>query len=210
MLLVVCNPNNPTGVLVDRENLARQAELAKRNRGWLLVDESFQDFIENPPTMVSELNSHLLVVRSLTKFFAMPGLRLGYIVASREIATSLERQRPGWNVNSLALSAGATALKQRCYNQKIREIVDEARIELYQRLASQPGIKPYPSTTNFILFRIEGSGDLVRFLLGKRVLIRSCSNFRGLGQGWYRCGVRTPAENDRLMDALKLYLEGQI
>ena len=205
MLLVVCNPNNPTGVLAGLEELRQQAELAREHEGWLLVDESFQDFLDAPPTMMPLLNARALVVRSLTKFFALPGLRLGYIVASRETAAFLAGQVPGWNVNALALVAGAVALQQREYIEETREMMAEARAKLYRDLASLEGIEVYPPTTNFILFRLEGYRDLPEFLAGRRILIRNCSDFHGLGKDWYRCAVRAPAENDKLVEAIKMY-----
>lgn len=208
MLLVVCNPNNPTGAVTGLEDLREQAELARKHQGWLLVDESFQDFMADPPSLAPGLNSRTLVVRSLTKFFALPGLRLGYIVASGELASPIEEQIPAWNVNALALAAGATALAQRDYIQRNRKLVAAAGAKLYQDLSKLPGIHSYPPAANFILFRLDGAAGLEEFLAGKRILIRSCRNFNGLGRDWYRCAVRSPAENDTLIEALQSFLEG--
>lgn len=208
MLLLVCNPNNPTGKLTDLTDLLRQQELAQQHRGWLLVDESFQDFLVDPPSLVGGLGERTLLIRSLTKFFALPGLRLGYIVARKELAACLREQVPAWNVNALALAAGEVALCQENYIRRSRKLVATAGAKLFWELSQLPGVKAYYPAVNFILVHLPGNG-LADFLARERILIRRCDNFLGLGPDWYRCAVRLPQENARLVRALKGFLGGR-
>ncbi|MDY4697622.1 threonine-phosphate decarboxylase CobD [Selenomonas montiformis] len=210
--IILGNPNNPTGGLVTRNELTHLLEEMKGGRQWLVVDESFLDFLRyDTRYTVRDLTKeypHLFVVRSLTKFYALPGLRLGFGAASPDLADKLNQGKDVWNVNVLAQQAGIAVLRDRDYQKRSREELAEWSSSFYQQLADVQGIRPLKPSVNFILLDISGtamsSTELTDVLSRKGILVRDCANYPGLdGRSYIRVAVRTPEENKRFLTALE-------
>lgn len=205
--LFLCTPNNPTGLLPERWLLAAIAERCKALSIALVLDEAFIDFIPDQPGFIPLLrdNPHIWVLRSLTKFYAIPGLRLGYLVNGdeRAVARMRERQMP-WSINAFAALAGEIILQDSAYQQKTRQWLAEEGRRFYQQLRRLPGLTVYPGQANYLFLRADMPGiDLQYALLQQHILIRSCANYPGLGAGYFRVAIRSAEENQRLISALR-------
>lgn len=198
----VCNPNNPTGRLVRRSDMLRIADAASESGCRLVVDEAFMDFIPRESIMKRvALNPYLIVIRSLTKFFALSGLRLGYAVINPALMDSVSGQKEPWTVNSLAQAAGITALRDTAY-QKESFVMLRKEKSFLENGFGRLGLEYYPSSVNFYLMRHGNAYNIVVRLKEKGILVRDCSNFRGLGRSYIRLAVRTRRENTRLLSEL--------
>ena len=208
----ICNPNNPTGGLMELSELRRVVEEAGRLGAVVVVDESYQEFLERPCTATSLIEDYpnLVVLRSITKPFGMPGLRVGYAVASEETARVVERARVTWSVGVLEQVAAAEALKDRSYLERLRRLIAEEKPYMARQLSSL-GLKVYPSAANFLLVDVSAlnveAPELRRRLLGRGILIRDCSSFRGLGPSYVRLAIRLREENEALIEALREEVE---
>lgn len=203
----LCNPNNPTGNLIPAEIMRELAEACCRRGVFLVVDESFLDFLPEWPELslcrLAAEEDQLLVLRSLTKIFAVPGLRLGAAVAGHATASLLQAAGDPWNVNILAQMAGEAALKENAYLELTRTLVRREKAYLAGRLAAL-GLKPFPAAVNFILVDISAAGwtapDLVRAAGRRGIMIRDCSSFYGLGPDYIRLAVKDRPANNILLD----------
>jgi threonine-phosphate decarboxylase len=201
-----CNPNNPTGQLWAKAQVLELWEQTRRVGASLIVDEAFIDYCE-ADSVVSEAMSRvgLLVLRSFTKFYGMPGLRVGYLVAEPAVIRRVEEIRLPWSVNSLAQVAATASLDETAYAVQSRRLVGEERPRLAAALVNL-GLKPCPSSANFLLVRLPSfltSGAVAAATRRQGVLIRDCESFEGMGQQWIRVAVRMAAEHERLVHALK-------
>lgn len=212
-VVVLCNPNNPTGTQSSRSELEELVMWLGRRGAWCLLDEAFIDFIEEEDASLLPLLQKLeklVIVRSLTKFFALPGLRLGYMTTGH--ATCLEeirQQRPPWTVNHLAASALPVLLADTDYQRRTYEWLAKEQAYLYQGLKAFPSLSVHRPTANFIFFRYKGQRDLRQRLWEQKLLIRSCWNYPGLGENYYRVGIRSHLENRRLLEVLGEVLENE-
>jgi threonine-phosphate decarboxylase len=208
-VLFLCNPNNPTSLTIPKRKLLRLIERASEKDVKVLLDETFVEFVEEGEVSLSsrvEEFPNLFIIRSLTKFFALPGLRIGYGLASRKTAERFRSAKMPWSVNALAQDAAIAALHDLPYIQKSRKVVTRERDYLYSKLKQVKSLAPFKPEANFILSRILGGMDaseLQRELLGKRVLIRDCSSFKGLGKEYFRVSVKLTKQNAFLISALK-------
>lgn len=203
-ILFLCNPNNPTGVLVPPALMDRILERCKETGTFLVIDECFQDFIpaQELHTRKGDLknNDRLFLLKAFTKRYAMAGIRLGYGLTSN--STLLEKMHAcvqPWNVSIPAQAAGVAALKETEYLLSGRSIVFREQAFLKEGLEAL-GYKVYDSQANYIFFR--GPEGLVEKAWKSSVLIRDCGNYRGLCQGYYRVAVRSHEENLKLLGAL--------
>lgn len=212
--LFLCQPNNPTGRLLAPDELERLAAVTAHAGAYLIVDEAFLDFLPDAPTLTA-LNllprfGHLVVLRSLTKFFALAGLRLGVLVALPPLQRKILSLLPPWNVNSLAQVAGVAAVRDEEYIKESRRVVATERGYLTATLASLPGVRVVPGVANFLLLDISNTGlsspALAARLAQERILVRDTANFPGLGGGFIRVAVRLRGENERLVGALDAVL----
>jgi len=204
------HPNNPTGnVLLDPQALVIVA--ARYPDCLFVVDESFLDFLPQarPALSLAPLvaaRPNLCVLYSLTKFFALPGLRLGCAVVGPAVAARLEELSPPWRINSLAARAGPYVLAQTNYAAYTRELVAAEREHLTQGL-KELGFEPFPASANFLLVSLHKTGltgvTLQAGLAAKGILIRRCASFSGLDDGYVRLAVRLPWENRRLLRNLR-------
>jgi threonine-phosphate decarboxylase len=213
-MVFLCNPNNPTGQLTRREDII---ELVKDNPNRLIViDEAFMDFVEDDEkySVIKDAPQmdNLIVVRSLTKFYGFPGLRLGYLVSNESIVNKLMKYKEPWTVNTIAQIAGLAAINDKEFTANTRQYVSVEKAFLYDGLTMINGIHPFQPTVNFILVKIEDSGKtsstIQEVLMKNNILIRNCSNFKGLDETYFRVAVKTRDENQKLLDALKLVMDG--
>jgi threonine-phosphate decarboxylase len=155
---------------------------------------------------------NLLVLRSLTKFFAIPGIRIGYVAGHSRTIGELSRHIYPWNVNTIAQIAAEDAINDKEYIARTRRIVPEERAYMYENLKTVKGMTVYPSCANFFLCKLTGPGvksatELHRKLLRRGILIRNCGNFKGLNDRFFRVAVRNRPENGKLIAALRAILD---
>ncbi|MEQ8174720.1 MAG: threonine-phosphate decarboxylase CobD [Syntrophomonadaceae bacterium] len=209
-LIFIGNPNNPTGNLFEPDSLVEIVKQAARQDAVVVVDEAFLDFTGQPLRSLRDrvlLHSNLIIVSSLTKIFAIPGLRLGYAVAAPGTAAAMERLLPSWRINSLALAAARASLSDLKYIEETVATVRTEREFLEQKMPVL-GFTVYPAAANFLLLKAdEGKGITAGRLqqaLGPRgILIRLCDNFVNLTPYHFRIAVKTHSENMRLIKALE-------
>lgn len=201
-VVFLCNPNNPTGDLTPRGEVLSLLERTRSAGATLVVDEAFADFApgEGVADMVDE---HLYVARSFTKFFAVPGLRLGCLVARDP--DRVRPFQPSWSVNVAAAAAGIAAAGDEDYAAKTLAEVALRREDLVSALRPLPGLEVYEGAANFLVVR--GPEDLPERLARRGVLVRGCGPFPGLGPRFSRIAVRGAGENERLVSAVEAALK---
>ena len=210
-IVFLCNPNNPTGTfLLKKEMLILVKEVQKR-KIFLVLDEAFIDLYEEESFIKEVKNyNHLIVLRSLTKFYGLPGLRIGFAASSSKLIEKLEAQKIPWSVNCLAQIAVREMLQDEKFISKSRSFLLEEKEFFYQELSNIKGLKAYNPSANFIFIKLLGniSSEMLQDQLAKKgILIRDCSNFRGLEKGKFiRVAIRTRKENIKLLKELKLIL----
>lgn len=194
----LCNPNNPTGDALPRDVVLRIASRAGESGATLIVDEAFADFA--PGISVADaVGEGLYVARSFTKFFAVPGLRLGALLCPDP--EKVRALQPSWSVNAVAAAAGAVAARDLAFIRESVSEVERLRRQLSDALGQLPGLRVFPGTANFLLAR--GPEGIVERLARRGVLVRGCEPFEGLGPGYFRVAVRGPEENRKLLAALR-------
>ena len=205
----LCNPNNPTGGLVTRGDMLEIAGYAAREGVLLVVDEAFMDF-EERESVLKEITGfpNVICLRAFTKFFGLPGLRVGYAVAEDQLIAGLRRHQEPWTVSVPAEGAAIAALGDWGHIRKTRELVETEREWLRDQLRLLPGIEPFPAAANFILFKmVKGEpAALVKRLGEQGFLVRDCSSFPGLNERFIRIAVRTRRENKGLIKAMRKVL----
>ncbi|MDY0300231.1 MAG: threonine-phosphate decarboxylase CobD [Trichlorobacter sp.] len=209
-LLILCNPGNPTGRLYQREEIKNLAELCAKNSVFLVLDEAFMDFCEeNSATAMAAQNSQMLVLRSMTKFYALPGLRLGWAVGTPSTISRLSALKEPWSVNCLAKAAGIASLADKQYTALTVKMITCWRNELAEGLASLPGCTVFPSAANYLLLKLPTAmaGKLASSLSRQKILVRDCANFKGLDGHFLRLAVRKGEDNRLLLDALQAMLK---
>ncbi|MEH2223053.1 threonine-phosphate decarboxylase CobD [Nostoc sp.] len=203
--LLLNNPHNPTGKLFTRDSILPYLE----QFALVVVDEAFMDFV--PPNEEQSLipvvqeYPNLVVLRSLTKFYSLPGLRLGYAIAHPDCLAKWQLWRDPWPVNTLAAAAAIAALQDTEFQQQTWAWLPPARNQLFQGLAEIPGLQPQASAANFLLVESQESTSQLQQQLLKyhQILIRDCLSFKELGDRFFRVAVREESDNQRLLTALK-------
>ena len=210
-MAILCSPANPVGNLIDRALLMRIVQDCERRGIWLMVDECFLGFAADGEERTmrrllaadgEERPKRLLVLDAFTKRFAMPGIRLGYLMASDPgILQKIHAQQPEWSVSVPAQVAGLAALEtEREYMERARGLVKSERTRMAQAL-KRLGCRVFPGEADFLFFSSET--ELFEPLLSRGFLIRRCDNYEGLKKGDYRIAVRRPEDNSRLLRALE-------
>jgi threonine-phosphate decarboxylase len=208
-LLFFCTPSNPAGVLYDAAQVRAVLELCRKNGTLLVLDEAFMDFCgeEHSAKQAVVASGQGIVLRSLTKFHALAGLRLGCALAAPELAGRIRAAQPPWEVNNLAQAAGVAALADTRFAAETRRLIADNRAQLSEQLSRLPGVGVFPSAVNYLLLRLSGSTDVPqlqeRLLRKHRIMVRNCGSFAGLGDRFLRVAVRSREENERLVQALK-------
>ncbi|MDH4183663.1 MAG: cobyric acid synthase [Nitrospinota bacterium] len=207
-IVFIGSPNNPNGLTAPRDELLRLA-LARPDTIFV-VDESFGGFVEDFESVIgASMPENMIAVVSLTKLFAIPGLRLGYAVARPGLAGAVSQRVPPWSVNALAQAVGVEAVEDKEYARRTKEAVRALREELAAGLENIPGLKVYPARANYLLLRLESASaaDLAqRLITREKIAIRVCHNFEGLDGRYFRLAVRSKAENAQLLEALSAQL----
>lgn len=205
----ICNPNNPSGLLMDRNDVQKIIDHAYNNNTLILLDECFIEFIDDPEknSFVHNVNDYdnLIVLRTLTKAFGLAGLRAGYSVASKKIAQLINKVKVPWSVNALAQKAAVAALQDKTHLQKTKHLIEKEKPYLQNNIAKLNRFTPCRSDTNFFLVKLDGvnSSSLREKLLKRKILIRDCSTFTGMGTDYVRISTRTRKENVLLINELK-------
>ena len=201
-LLFLANPNNPIGNLLDKE-LMKELILHCKDKGiYVVVDECFIEFCGHQFSLLPEIDEyeHLIIVRTFTKIFTIPGVRLGYLVCKNNaVHTKIAGQIPEWNLSCFAQEAGCICAKQAEFIEKTKIYIEEER-QYMEKGLMQIGLRTFPSVSNFIT--IYSDKPLYEKLLNRGILIRDCGNFRGLGKGFYRIAVKNRNENKILLENL--------
>lgn len=210
-IVFLCEPNNPTGVTSGRDFLMKALSTCEKHGAILVIDECFNEFIDDPQsaTMKEALGStkNLLILKAFTKVFAMAGVRLGYALCSNEeVIQGIRETGQPWSVSGLAQAAGIAALSEPEYVTRLSAMVKEERPFLKAGL-EELGLKVMPGEANYLLFR--GPSDLEDRMRRRGILIRNCSNYPGLGEGWFRTAVRTREDNEKLLQIMKEELAGE-
>ena len=219
-LLILCNPNNPTGQFLKLKKLEEILKICEQKNTKLFVDEAFVEFVEdweNESIINSKENKeNLFVIRAFTKFFAIPGLRLGYGICFNKnlLKKMLEKKEP-WSVNNIADLAGQTVLDDENYIQKTKEWIKDQKKYMYENLNKIEGLRVYKTEVNFILLKIEDNllekgldvKNLRKKMLEKGILIRDASNFIYLDKHYFRLAIKDKLNNEKVIESLSSILK---
>ena len=207
----LANPGNPSGLFRTPDKCLRL--MSSRSDLLWIIDEAFVEYAgtETEASVLQRLPKNGIVLRSLTKFHAVPGVRLGYLAADAELAQAIRDELPAWSVNAFALAAAQAVFADTSdFAAQTRAENAERRADLAAALSSLPGIEVYPSAANYVLFRWLGAPRNLLDILLKRfgIAVRDCSNYHGLKDGsWFRAAVRFPEDHRRLAEALSAIRE---
>ncbi len=209
--LLLNNPHNPTGKLWTREEILPHL----KQFNLVVIDEAFMDFLT--PSQEQSLipwvaeYSNLVILRSLTKFYSLPGLRIGYAIAHPERLKKWQQWRDPWSVNTLAAAATAAALQDKEFQQQTWDWLTPARSRLFEQLEAIPGLDPLQGAANYLLVKTELSATKLQeqLLRNYQIVIRDCLSFPELGDRYFRIAVRLPPENDALTEAIAVIVEAE-
>lgn len=206
----LCNPNNPTGQVITRRALCELAGVVERQQGWLIVDEAFIDYCREQ-SVVSMLREYprMIVLRSLTKFYAMPGLRIGYLLGASKVVDRVKERQPPWSVNSLAQEVSCAVIQDNAFAKKSRVFMKDERSRFKYGLRTISPLRIYPSAANFVLVELPAStcaDEIADQLASEGLLVRDCSTLPGLTRQMIRVAVKTAKENRRLITVLRVCL----
>ena len=214
IIVFLGNPNNPDGTLLDKNHIRTLATMLKDANSLLVIDESFIDFVgndtlqDNEYSMRSLVNEfdNIIVVHSFTKFYAVPGLRIGAVFSNPQIIDQLNTFIPTWSVNTLAQAYTEAALNDIEYVKWTKQVLREEQHYMYNALDAIAGITVYPASANFILLHIEQEGvtaDSINEALKKHnMIVRNCDSYMGLNSQWVRVAIKDHDNNVRLVDTL--------
>ena len=209
-LVILNSPHNPTGALYPRDAMLSLIDAAEEHNTAVLLDEAFIDYASQESLVsLAPTKSHLIVLRSLTKFYATPGIRIGYTVSNAKLAAKIKGQIDPWSVSTVALEAGCAALAEDEFGTESCRVNTIAREEFASALRGI-GLEVFPSAANFLLAKLpHGSGgDLQSWLGSERILIRRCDSFHGLSDEFIRMAVRFASDNERLVSLIEEWLKG--
>ena len=212
--IVIGHPNNPTGTLLDEESFRALYMYCERKGVFLFIDETFIDFAAPGRSFLKYIASspHLVLIRSMTKFFSLPGLRLGFGIMNPERVNVLQAHQPPWSVNTLAQAIGPNLLKNDSFSKITKKYVQRENEFLFQNLSKIPSIEVFQSAANFLLFRLlEGNEaeaeNLYETLLHQGLVLRNCGNFYGLDPRFFRLAVRSRSDNQLLISRIHEYFQ---
>ena len=215
--VVFGNPNNPTGQMIPAGEMEICIRKAAESNTWVLVDESFMDFRSDAAcytvrNLVQQYDN-LFVLQSMTKFFAIPGLRLGFGLLPPEAAVRMELGKDVWNVNLLAQKAGTAALADFGYQQLSRELLTQEISYVTAELKKLDGLRFFEPGVNFILLDLAGCGitvdELLQQMRARSILLRDCRNYPGLAETFVRMAVRSHEENRKVLEAFEEIWQGR-
>ena len=210
----ICNPNSPTGRVVSVQNLQKLYRQVEQAGLWMVVDETFIDFcLSYSLIKIISHSPRLLILRSFTKFYGIPGIRLGYLVGSPDIIAIVRRLLPPWSVSHFAQVAGVAAVDDLPYRQRSVKFMQQERNRFMTRLRTIQGLRVIPSSANFVMVELPSGCEtekVVAQLAHRGFLVRDCRTFTGISQSSLRFAIRHPGENDGLIHALREVCFGKI
>jgi Histidinol-phosphate/aromatic aminotransferase and cobyric acid decarboxylase len=210
-LFIICNPNNPTSSSISREEMRNILDICKQKDIYVMVDETYVEFAENMDSITSiplaEYYNNIIILRGISKFFAAPGLRLGYAVCGNDsLLKEINEKKNPWTINSLAAIAGEIMFTDYDYMKETKELIFSERERICNRLKECPNIKVFEPTANFVLLKIlkdnVTSMDLFEASIKKGLMIRDCSTFPFLSNKFVRFCFMSPEKNDELLEVL--------
>ncbi len=207
-LVVICNPNNPTGHVFNETFIERLIEQQAKHKGYVLVDESFR-FFEDIKSCYRKEAWNLVVLTSLTKYYGIPGLRIGYMTANHGIIEGMKEQQIPWNINGLAESVIRSLMTDASLVKTTKEWYEQAKTFMTEGLGSIDYLEPLESRTNYILCHMKSgsSKGLNKYLMSApdAISVRECDSFAGLSGQYIRIGLKDHDSNKRLVEKLKNY-----
>lgn len=210
-LLVFCNPNNPTSSCITRKEMRKILDVCKQYDIYVMVDETYVEFADNMNEIsavpLTNYYNNIVILRGTSKFFAAPGLRLGYaITGNRDLIKAINTRKNPWTINSLAVIAGETMFSDREYIEASKSLISSERARIYKLFAGHPDFKVYRPSGNFMLVRILReditSQDLFDRAIRRKMMIRDCSTFPFLDHKYIRFCFMNREDNDRLITCL--------
>ncbi len=210
-ILFICNPHSPSGTFYNRKGISDLVNFCNQKGIVVAVDENYIEFTEKADdnTMATVIKDYenLFVIRSVTKFYGMPGIRFGYSIATENLIDKLETVRQPWSINSLAGYATLAAFNDKQFIKNTKRTIAKERASLAKAIEKIDGLYAFPSETNFLLVKILNrrvTSTMLKELLAKeRILIRDCCTFVGLDDSYFRVTVRSAEDNQKLTEALK-------
>ncbi len=211
-LLVLCNPNNPTSTGINRDGMRKILDTCMTHGIFVMVDETYAEFAPEAERItaipLTNYYTNLIILRGTSKFFAAPGLRLGYAVCgNRDVLKEMNTRQNPWSINSLAEIAGRLMFQDQDYIHETITLIDEERRRLYELLKGWDTVKVYKPSANFLLVQIKKEGvtsaDLFDHCIRRKLMIRDCSTFPFLGEKYVRFCIMRPEQNDQLMNAFR-------
>lgn len=210
-LLVLCNPNNPTSTCIDRSSMRRILDVCKQHDIFVMVDETYVEFADNMDELtavpLTNYYNNIIILRGTSKFFAAPGLRLGYAVTgNNDLIKAINTRKNPWTINSLAVIAGELMFTDKEYMNKTRSLITSERNRIYDIFKEHPDFKVYKPSGNFMLVRLLRkditSSDMFDAAIRQGMMIRDCSTFPFLDNQYIRFCFMEPEMNNRLIDCL--------
>ena len=209
--LIICNPNNPTSSAITKENLRKLLTFCAEKNIFVMIDETYVEFApeinEITAVTLTKEFTNLMVLRGVSKFYAAPGMRLGYgITGNLDFLKKMKEKQVPWSLNSLGALAGELMLQDKDYIHRTRELILSERTRLLQTLKEIPTYKTYPAYANFILLKIQKpsltSYDVFDICIRQGLMIRDCSSFECLDGEYIRFCIMNPEDNTRLLNIL--------
>ena len=210
-LLILCNPNNPTSTQILSNQMRKILDVCKQKDIFVMVDETYVEFAEDVEKITSipltEYYNNIIILRGISKFFAAPGLRLGYAVCgNQDLIKEINQKKNPWTINSLAAIAGEIMFSDEEYIKKTRTLISTERERICTELSKSKDLKIYPCHANFVLVRILNqqinADDLFDVAIRKKLMIRNCSTFPFLDNQYFRFCFMSPKKNDELLQVI--------
>lgn len=215
-LLVICNPNNPTSTSISRSQMRRILDNCKKHGIFVMIDETYVEFAKDYHTItaipLTNYYNNLIILRGISKFFAAPGLRLGYAVTgNKDLVESINTRKNPWTINSLAEVAGQLMFTDSEYIEATKQLIQCERIRVCKELRSIDGLKVYEPSANFVLVRILKESitadDVFDAAIRLKLMIRNCSTFPFLDNQYFRLCFMKPEDNDKLLACIRKLLQ---
>ena len=210
--LIMCNPNNPTSSAVTQEELRKILTFCRQKEIFVMIDETYVEFAPDPQLItavpLTREFENLMVLRGVSKFFAAPGMRLGYgITGNKELLSKIKNRQIPWSINSLGAFAGELLVQDKDYISRTRQLILKEREKLYQELLKLSSFKVFPAFANFLLLKIIKPGltasNVFEACIRQSLMIRDCSSFQCLDGEFVRFCIMLPEHNEQLLNVLK-------
>ena len=214
--LILCNPNNPTSSAIFHDDMRKLLTFCKEKDIFVMIDETYVEFAPEIDKITAvpftREFTNLMVLRGVSKFYAAPGMRLGYgITGNQEFLARMKEKQTPWSLNSLGAYAGELMFKDKDYIQKTRNLILFERDRMYRELKEIPEYKVFPACGNFLLLKILKPGltshDVFESCIRQNLMIRDCASFQCLEGEFVRFCIMMPEDNDRLLAVLKKCVE---